>query len=336
MRKIWLLISLVGLLISPYSSAQGQSGGTFSTVLGIAPTKEQAQVEADHLAQVGRDWSGPILNLPDFFRAEEGKLSTFAFYHWHNCPTARTYSYILLIDNRQVIFEIEGQGLGDFRHRLTVQPNVPLVRKFTIPALSRGLHNLALVAFPKVGECFPVLPGLLPRNAVNRVTRSVLVGLEEPPEFTVALPAPESFKSGTEKNELPITGIWIGLSAEPVDLKVPGVSLKPSERFDYFIYARNDIFPQLRQWAVVAFIEALQVPINPFQTPMVWYESILLPSGYEITLPASLVAPRDPGVYSLVVMMLGEPYRLTTQETLWMWIIIKRDRFELRVEAPAT
>jgi len=339
---VWIFMG-VGLLVSVSlplrPSAQQEDWRTFSTIFGIAPTREQAQTEADHIARVGRsNWAGPITPIPDVFRAEEGKPVTFAFFFWHNCPTALTYTYVVLLDNRQVLFELEGRrGLWDFRHRITVPPNVPLVQEFTIPSLSRGLHNLTLLGFRSVEDCFPPLPGFPPSNGVIWTHRSVLVGEEEVPEFTVALPAPESFQAGTEKKELPFTGIWIGLSPKPVDLDLPGVSLRPGQRFDYFIYARNDRnFPQvqLRQWAVVAFLEALQVPLQPFRTPMVWYESIELPRGYEITLPASLAAPRDPGVYNLVVMMLGEPYRPTTEETLWMWTEVKRYRFELRVEAP--
>lgn len=337
MMKVWLLIGLVGLLVIPIPSAQGQSGQTFTTIFGIALNKEQAQLEAERIAQLGRNWT-PITRNPDFFRAEEGKPSTFAFFHWHDCPTPRTYSYTVLIDNRQVLFGIEGQGLWDFRHQITLQPNIPIAREFTIPGLSKGLHNLAFMSFAKVGECFPRPPFLLSRNVVHEAAISILVGLEELPEFTVALPASESFKQGIEKNELHFTGIWIGLSPEPVDLMLPGVSLKPNERFDYFIHARNDLnpeLPEIRRWAVVAFIETLQVPIDPFKMPMVWYESVLLPRGYEIALPASLAAPYKPGVYSLVVMMFGEPYRLVSQETLWMLNYYNSYRFELKVEEPS-
>lgn len=329
--KVWLLISLVGLLVILSSSAYD---GTWTRILGIFPTKEQAQAEAEHIVRVGGENWAPITVGPPFFRAEEGKPATFAFLHWHDCPTARTYSYTVLIDNRQVLFGIEGQGLWDFRHQITVQTNVPLVREFTIPGLSRGLHNLSFLTFTKE-VCFPPPPGFRHPNSVDEASMSILVGLDKPPEFTVALPAPESFKQGIKKKELPATGIWIGLSPEPINLRLPGVSLKPGERLNHFIYARNDIYEELQQWVIVSFIEALQVTIDPFKIPMVWYESVLLPIGHEITLPASLAAPHKPGVYSLVVMMFGEPYRLISEKTRYMPAIENHYRFELRVEEPS-
>ena len=343
MKRLALLIGLIALLILPAKSLQGQDQ-SFTEIFGFVPTKAQALREAERIARTGEDWDGPLEQIPDFFAAVEDTPITYSFFFWHDCPRTRIYDFTLMVDNRQIAFEIEGQDMARFRHEFTVETNAPLVREFTFPRQSQGLHNISLVAFAKEGECFQPPPGftLIPRNSVIAPSRSVLVGLEEPPEFTVARPlSPESFRMGREQQIPNLNpGIYISLSPNPdyAELRFlpSGTSLKVGERFDYFIYVRNSFstFQQIREWAIVAFVEALQVPIDPFPAHPIWYGSVILPAGYEILLPASLVAPREPGIYGLVLMMFAEPYRLTTEQTLWMFSKATTLRFELRVEEP--
>lgn len=343
-RRLVLIFGLSCLILGAGQPLEGQETPSFTEIIGIRPTKADALREAEHIASVGENWNGPLTPGPDFFRGGEGTANTFAFFFWHNCPRARAYFFTLIVDNFEIAFELENQEGGRLRHEIIVETNVPLVREFTIPQQSRGLHNFSIVAFSKEGECFQPPPGftLIPRNLVVEVSRSVLVGLEEPPEFTVTRPLSlDSFKAGAaqqQKRSDLNSGIYISLSPDPdyAELRFPPteVSLKLGERFDYFIYAKNDLYPQIREWAILVFVEALQVPIDPFQSPVVWYESVLLSAGQEIILPASLVAPREPGTYNLVLMMFGEPYRLTTEATLWIPSSASRWRFELRVEAP--
>lgn len=322
------------------SVTEAQGTPQFSVYFGIFETKEIAQSRADDFGILGDN--APNLTFQnDYYLTNSNSPASFAFFLLHDCPDDRAYEFVLLVDNRQLAFEMEYEEATDLSHSIIVETGIPLVRGFTISDLEDGMHNISLIAVPEKDECFeedlpPDIPPANPRNLIVTNSKSVLVGIEQPTEFTVSRPNQENFKVGITKEDSPVQGARIGFSPEPdrltVQLPPPGVDLSPGESFDFYIYGRNDGYDQIEEWSIVMFVAQMQVPIDPFAIPVNWHESLKLLPGQEIALPATIVAPELPGNYRLLVIMFGEPYRLTTLETLFMPAEFPMKRFELRVK----
>jgi len=171
-----------------------------------------------------------------------------------------------------------------------------------------GLQNVSLAL---IG-----LDNIPPPNSVTLdADMSVYVGEGEPPKVSPARPPDFAFQPGVmlpSESKLR-DGVYLSLTPNPADTQLNNwqVELSPGQRLDYYLVVRNCCLAGLRDHLVTPILDGLQVPIEVgTQEPRV---HVRLSEEQQAEVPASLLAPQEPGSYILVPFGIINPYNLRSE-----------------------
>ena len=330
MKRISTLLFALMVVVGFSLSESLSQVNTFSTIFGVFPTFGEAQSEAENVQALGNNWT-PIEFSPDIFPATEGQSPVYAFFKWHDCPQDRPSDVFVLINSEQVPFRLSEASEPAIKHHINFESDIALDSELHLPILDLGLHSFSLVFIPDEGECFSYPDGYIPRTIIDITSKSILVGLNDTPAATNNRPIDEKFVEAQEGSFFNSSSIWFGTMPEPFNLR--RITLQAGEPFEFYLYARNHDYELVEEWALVMFMDNIQIPVNATVNPDRNVENIRMPARHELSLPISMIAPSEPGVYRLVAMMRGEPYKPVSPETSFSPTLTNRNIFEITVEA---
>ncbi len=114
------------------------------------------------------------------------------------------------------------------------------------------------------------------------------------------------------------SGIHLSLVSSPTDEQLLNwqVELAAGQRLDYYIIIRNSAFAGPRDCLVTTFLDGYQLPISA-DGPEARVHLRLF-EDQQAEVPASLLAPRQPGKYLFFPFAIINPYNLRRENPLAM------------------
>lgn len=254
------------------------------------------------------------LQIPsrDFVRAKPNQSLSF-FLGVINGTSQTTLTLLMLNYGLQRPFVLEGKE--DIVHRLSVPRDDGALQahvfQYEIPPLPSGLNNISLVLIG-VHETPPI-----PRTVTLYVEMSIQVGNGEPPKVSPLRPPDSVFRRGTmlPSDSNLRDGIFLSLVPNPLDQQIDNwqVELLPGQRLDYYLVVRAPCIPGGgdRDYIAMSILDGLQLPIEVGnQQPLA---HLRLSCDQEADIPASLIAPQEPGSHLLVPFGIINPYNLRSE-----------------------
>ena len=218
---------------------------------------------------------------------------------------AQDYLLTCMLDYRQVPCVFGDQQ--DILHRISLAESEDRYTSFTIPILTPGFHDFALLAIANP-DVHDLDPGYRLNTDFNYLyaARLVLLAGNQPwptPAIEYAITGTKPVRTtpplnGLVVNREPPAGAW-----ERAWLTQDA---KPEETIEYYVRMGNDSGPS-RSYAVFAFLDYTQIPLDGDDQ---WVAFVALPAGTRASLPARLVAPSEPGVHELMVVWAYDPYQM--------------------------
>lgn len=225
-------------------------------------------------------------------------------YYLLNQQSAESYALICLLDYKQTPCLFDGKD--DSPYFLEMGENEARTFSFETPAIEKGFHDLVILAFSKVDE-HDTSENFRYSTDFNYLfsTRAAILADTPLDELPLIEYAQGSFVA---ESPSPLNGVVINLSpdsySEGIRAWLHEVT-QPGQTLEYYIQLGND--DDLDQtYAVLSFLDFQQIPISEEQ--FVAYVS--LPTGYRMTIPASLIVPEDTGIHELVIVIVRNPYRI--------------------------
>lgn len=334
----WMLVSLVVVASEaaiPSGIAASQTSESFLCVTGYTPQNSKANLETamkmlelSCAANIFNDEDAaqeleelreriPDASLPLKVEPNEAINSYLLIIHGKDVDR---FPFFLLVDGVQTPFQFDDQR--KHVHQVSVPREADLeppltahAYRYMMPGLSPGLHNV-----------FPIIDGTVSqvsRSVVQAGGGSIMVGNGEPPEISSRRPPDSAFMSGSFVSDgesiLPHEGLFLSHERNPAsedDVEPWTVKLRPGERFNYFIQARphcSERHPNRDYW-VSLFLNSRQIPIQA-ELPSRKGAYLRLACNEEVTIPASLRAPQEPGQYRLYPLGIANPYHAITSST---------------------
>lgn len=288
--------------------AQTQSGSISFSVLDETKIVHVSQIELQASAGVVTTLSAIAITQRTELRQSAGSALARTLVLGNETAQAQAFSVILLLDDEQVAFSLEGKT--DALHRFSLDANQQRRSELRFPALSEaGLHNFVLTVFYEVE-----LGDTLAQGIFTPYADSLLVGDGAAPDDSAARPADDAFLQGQTVSlsaSLPPRGLSLSASQMPgaeSDLLASPLSLRASQDFSYFIHVRNGTPRQgeVDEFVVIALLDGMQIPIDEGAQMQVAY--FTLPRNGLATIPARLKAPSAPGSHALDVLAIRNPY----------------------------
>ncbi|GAB4581622.1 MAG: hypothetical protein Fur0022_43710 [Anaerolineales bacterium] len=225
-------------------------------------------------------------------------------YYLLNQQPAESYALICLLDYKQTPCLFDGKDASPYF--LEMGENEERTFSFETPAIEKGFHDLAILAFSKVDE-HDTSESFRYSTDFNYLfsTRAAILADTPPDELPLI-----EYEKGVfiEESPSPLNGVVINLSPDSYSEGIRAwlhEVIQPGQTLDYYIQLGNDDEPD-QTYAVLSFLDFQQIPVNENQ--LVAYVS--LPTGYRMTIPASLTVPEETGIHELVIVIVRNPYRI--------------------------
>lgn len=310
MRKaiVWIPLFLFILIVVSVGIHLGQNLlSTPNTAVATSAPVSKTQYGGQGMAfgiqetQDGKYWR--TYQVPE-------RASFRGFVYLLNQGPTEEYLLSCLVDYRQVSCSFDEQQ--QLLYRMSLGNSEERTLPFETPALSAGLHDLAVLAFARP-DAHDLSPGyrLSTDLAYLFAPRAVLLVGDEPWQA----PTTEHVVTGTQPDTTisPLEGLVVNRDEQDLEIRAwMTQTAKSGEAIEYFIHLGNDTGPS-QAFAVTAFLDYEQVPLNGAEQ---WVAYVSLPTGTRATLPGRFVAPQETGVHEFVVVMVYDPYQMLEEPPL--------------------
>ncbi len=229
-----------------------------------------------------------------------------SIYHvLHQIPKGDDYLIFCLLDYKQVPFILDGQE--NIIHRVHLKAMEERFFSFRIPALTEGLHDLALVLIIKpdehsLSEKFRFSTDFALFHDARIV---LLVGKSRlPPSIDYDI---QGQHIPIEKRKVQFHGLLVNQHDGPQDLFAwLSEDVNPNQVLTYIVHIGNDT-DDPKVFALMAFLDFKQVPLSMKDEHWVKYGK--LDTGERATVPGSLLVPSESGVHEFMIVWALSPYQ---------------------------
>jgi hypothetical protein len=239
-----------------------------------------------------------------FWRTYRVKAHTaFKGYYWlMNQKERGTFLITCLIDYVQQPCVYDGRS--ELLYRIEMRENEERYIVLETPELSRGFHDLIVLAFDKpdvhdLSDEFRINTDL---NYLYTTRASVLADSN-----AQDIPRIDYITGQFQPNRISsLNGIVVNREKAPQELHAwTHQPMKPGDILEYYVHLGNDEGPD-QSMAVISFLDFKQIPLG--KDILVPFAS--LPAGSRLTIPGHLIAPQEAGIHELIVVLARGPYRL--------------------------
>ncbi len=209
------------------------------------------------------------------------------------------YLIMALVDYKLVPFSVNGSKNNT--HIVTLDSMETQLYPFEIENLTAGFHDILILTF--------LNPNQHSLNREYRIsTDFALMG-----RIRLNALVENNTKPVIEYQHLrklcnasyPLEGILV--NQQPCSPKMwLAENVTAGDKLDYFINIGNNRRQEQRTFAIIQFLDYEQIPLDLEKNDFVYLGK--LNNGEKVSIPASLIVPKEKGVHELIVVWILDPY----------------------------